>query len=119
LTNSSSVGRTHAYKKLSEIPPPTSLIGITQLSSIVIQLAAVIIFQIGTVLLLWQQKSWYVPHDPEDEDDYACHDNYAVFGIQVFQYITLTITFSKGSPYREPFYKNSNINNKEIEKEIY
>jgi hypothetical protein len=118
LTNSSSVGRTHAYKKLSEIPPPTSLIGITQLSSIVIQLAAVIIFQIGTVLLLHHQD-WYEEHEPKDEDDYACHDNYAVFGIQVFQYITLTITFSKGSPYRRPFYRNSNINNKEIEKEIY
>jgi hypothetical protein len=117
LTNSSSVGRNHAYKKLSEIPPPTSLIGITQLSSIAIQLAVVLMFQIGTVFLL-RHQSWYEPHVPENEDDYACHDNYAVFGIQVFQYIILTITFSKGSPYRKPFYKNSNTNNKQIDNEI-
>jgi cation-transporting ATPase 13A3/4/5 len=78
---------------------------------------AVLMFQFGTIFLL-RHQSWYVPHDSDESEDYACHDNYAVFAIQVFQYITLTITFSKGSPYREPFYKNSNTNQKEIEKEI-
>jgi len=81
---------------------------VTQLSSIFIQLIFVVAFQIGTAILLWQQ-SWYEKHDsPEDEYDYACHDNYAIFAIQVFQYITLVITFSKGEPYRKPFYENSN-----------
>lgn len=55
--------------------------------------------------LLWRQ-SWYIEHKPEDELDYKSHDNYAIFVIQVFQYVSLAIVFSKGAPYRKRFYTN-------------
>lgn len=104
-------GRTFPYDKLSPIRPPTSLIGISQFSSILLQLALVAVFQFATVWMLHSQP-WYVAKNgteneaETDNDDYVCHDNYALFIIQVFQYVTLVIIFSKGAPYRRPFYKN-------------
>ncbi|XP_054164735.1 probable cation-transporting ATPase W08D2.5 [Oppia nitens] len=98
-------GRTGAHYKLSPIRPPTSLISITQLSSIVLHLVLVLLFQMTAVMLLWQQD-WYEVHKPSDELDYQSHINYTVFTIQVFQYISLVIVFSKGRPYRKPIYTN-------------
>jgi hypothetical protein len=43
---------------------------------------------------------------PSDSEDFACHDNYAVFAVSVFQFITLAVVFSKGKPYRKPIYTN-------------
>ena len=42
----------------------------------------------------------------EDEDPVASLENFAIFAVSQFQYIILVIVFSKGSPYREPIYKN-------------
>ena len=51
------------------------------------------LFQFGGVTYLHSQ-SWYVPHNvteleesEETDDSYVCHDNYALFIIQVFQYV--------------------------------
>ena len=81
------VGRTFPYDKLSPIRPPTSLIGISQFSSILLQLALVAVFQFATVWMLHSQP-WYVAKNgteneaETDNDDYVCHDNYALFIIQ-------------------------------------
>lgn len=103
-------GRSHPHDTLSPIRPPTSLIGISQFSSIILQLSLVAIFQFGTLNYL-HSFPWYKSHNitgdfHEDDSEYKCHDNYAMFFIQIFQYITLVIVFSKGIPYRRPFYKN-------------
>ncbi|XP_067135082.1 polyamine-transporting ATPase 13A3 isoform X1 [Centruroides vittatus] len=98
-------GRTQPYDSLVKRPPPSSLIGITPLSSLLSQIVLVIIAQVLGVLVLWQQP-WYKPHVSKDEDDHKCHDNYAVFAVSVFQYITLAIVYSKGAPYRKSFFTN-------------
>ena len=36
----------------------------------------------------------------------ASLENFAIFAVSQFQYIILVIVFSKGSPYREPIFKN-------------
>lgn len=106
------VGRSYPHHKLSPKRPPDSLIGLIQFSSILLQLAIVAVFQFSLVFYLHTQ-SWYVAHnvttsvDDADDDDYVCHDNYALYILQLFQYVTLVIIFSKGAPYRRPFYKNS------------
>lgn len=41
-----------------------------------------------------------------DEDALTCQDNYAVFAVSVFQYITLAAIFSTGYPHRRPMYTN-------------
>ena len=42
----------------------------------------------------------------EEEDPVASLENFAIFAVSQFQYIILVIVFSKGSPYREPIFKN-------------
>lgn len=89
----------------------TSLISLTQISSIIIQLTLVAVTQFSATAYLHSQP-WFVKHnetsvDDAESKDYICHDNYAMFIIQVFQYVTLVVVFSKGAPFRSPIYKNS------------
>lgn len=100
------VGRTEAYHQLSPKPPPLSLIGITPLLSIFLQVLLVAFTQFLAVFLIWHQK-WYKVHEPKEIEDLASHDNYAIFSVSLFQYITLAAVFSKGAPYRKPLYTNS------------
>ncbi|XP_015781531.1 probable cation-transporting ATPase 13A3 isoform X2 [Tetranychus urticae] len=98
-------GRTESFSELSKNPPPSSLVGIVPLTSLVLQIIIIIIFQMTSILVLWAQP-WYIVHEPVDEDDLACHDNYAIFAVSVFQYISLALVFAKGAPYRKPVYSN-------------
>lgn len=41
-----------------------------------------------------------------EEEELQCHDNYAVFAVSVFQYITLAVIFSRGRPYRKSILSN-------------
>ncbi|XP_064459602.1 polyamine-transporting ATPase 13A3-like isoform X2 [Ornithodoros turicata] len=102
-------GRTRPSPVLDKSPPPLSLMGLTPLVSILSQILLVVLAQMSGVLLLWRQ-SWYQPHiqvDGGDEDEeLACQDNYVVFAVSVFQYITLAVIFSKGHPYRKTIFSN-------------
>lgn len=53
----------------------------------------------------------YRPHvtvepNSRDEEELQCHDNYAVFAVSAFQYITLAVVFSRGRPYRRTILSN-------------
>lgn len=97
-------GRTHAYRRLARRPPPSSLIGLVPLLSMLLQLLLIIGFQCAGVWLV-QRQPWYVAHETE-ADGLTCDDNYTVFAVSVFQYISLAVIFSKGIPYRRPIYTN-------------
>ncbi|XP_074601834.1 polyamine-transporting ATPase anne boleyn isoform X2 [Brevipalpus obovatus] len=98
-------GRTESFGELSRHPPPSSLLGIVPLSSLALQILLIVIFQMSAVVSLWTQP-WYQNHIPENEEDLACHDNYAIFAVSVFQYISLAFVFSKGAPYRKAITSN-------------
>lgn len=100
------VGHNKAFKQLDREPPPSSLIGLAPLASIVLQIIIVIIIQCLSIVLV-KRQSWYEPHVTHEEDNLASHDNYALFAASVFQYIALAVVFSKGRPYRQPLYTNS------------
>ena len=72
-----------------------------------IHIVYIIGFQIAAAYLLWRQP-WYKPKSEnlEDPNDFKCDDNYAIFSVSVFQYITLAVVFSKGAPYRKAIYTN-------------
>ncbi|OTF72224.1 cation-transporting ATPase 13A3-like protein [Euroglyphus maynei] len=99
------IGRNRAFDRLDRDPPPSSLIGLTPLASIVLQIILVTIMQVLSIMIVKEQP-WYQKHVTRNDDDLASHDNYALFASSVFQYITLAVVFSKGKPYRQPLYTN-------------
>jgi len=119
---------------LAPTPPISALFSILPVFSLLSQLAIAIGVQVG-VLFYTKSQSWFVPFDyknacykntslegafndtgiikywggdvcTEDEDPVASLENFAIFAVSQFQYIILVIVFSKGSPYREPIFKN-------------
>lgn len=99
-------GKTHAYTgKLAEKPPMTSLISFTPLFSLAAQMIIIIIFQ-SAVFYLVQLQPWFIPYVNKDDLNYSCYENYSVFCISMFQYITLAIIFSRGTPYRKSIFSN-------------
>jgi cation-transporting ATPase 13A2 len=98
-------GRTGPSRTLADKPPPSSLLSVTQLASVMIQLALVLFFQILSLVLLWQ-NSWYQPHPRNYDHDLAGHDNFAIFAMSSFQCISLAVVFSKGKPYRKSILSN-------------
>lgn len=98
-------GRTEPYPSLDSKAPPSSLLSVTQLSSVSIQLVLVLFFQITSLLVLWQYP-WYEPHPENYDHDLAGHDNFAIFAMSSFQCISLAIVFSKGKPYRKSILSN-------------
>lgn len=62
------VGRTESYETLSRKAPPSSLIGVTPLCSLALQIILIVAFQVLAVVLLWRQP-WYVFHIPTDDED--------------------------------------------------
>lgn len=99
-------GKTHAYKKkLSKITPMTSLIGFTPLLSLTIHMFIMIVFQVIAYHVV-RQFSWFTPFVPTSNTRYTCYENYSVYCISMFQYITMAIIFSRGKPYRRPIYTN-------------
>jgi len=117
-------GRTESYEgPLAPRPPMKSLISLTPITSILLQLAAIIGFQVAAFEYV-KTKSWFVPFDVDntayvntsaqstyedttiDDSEVACFENYAVFAVSAFQYIVLAVAFSKSRPYRKYIYTN-------------
>ncbi|XP_029680789.1 probable cation-transporting ATPase 13A3 isoform X1 [Formica exsecta] len=101
-------GKTHAYKKkLSKTKPMTSLIGFTPLLSLTVHMSVMIVFQVIAYHAV-RQFSWFTPFVPTSNTTrYTCYENYSVYCVSIFQYITMAIIFSRGKPYRRPIYTNS------------
>lgn len=105
-------GRTGSYKgELSRIPPLTSLVSLAPILSLVLHVLVIIAIQ-AVAFTDVQNQEWYHPtivsHNRSDLDfaPVASYENYAVFSVSSFQYIILAFVFSKGPPYRMPFYSN-------------
>lgn len=102
-------GRTKAYSgKLVKEAPLNSLISLTPILSIFLQMLWVSLFQMGAYEYLKAQP-WYEPFNSSyshDKDEVGCVENYTIFTISSFQYIILAIVFSKGKPYRSSIFSN-------------
>jgi cation-transporting ATPase 13A3/4/5 len=48
----------------------------------------------------------FTPFVPNEDDDYMCYENTAVFFVSAYQYVILAVTFSKGAPYRKSMLSN-------------
>ena len=93
-------------------PPLTSLLSPPPVGSLLIQVLLVGFFQAVSMTVLTQQQ-WFVPYMTLHNNvtglstgDYVSHENYAVFGMSMCQYIVLALAYAKGRPFREIFAKN-------------
>ncbi|KAL3082109.1 hypothetical protein niasHT_031138 [Heterodera trifolii] len=101
-------GYTPACERLSRTAPPTRLLSLASMLSVVGQLSIIAFFQVfAFIYTSWQP--WFVPYavpiGPETEDRRSMQGT-AVFCVSMFQYIMLAIIYSKGFPYRRPLYSN-------------
>ena len=66
------------------------------------------------VVQLWayfdvQRQPWFIPYMPAapgQADNFASHENFAVYTASSFQYIWLVLVFSRGEPFRRRLHTN-------------
>ncbi|KAL8601674.1 hypothetical protein ACOMHN_033850 [Nucella lapillus] len=92
-------------EELSRQTPPISLVSAGPILSILTQLVIIVAAQV-LVFLHIRQQPWFLPFEDNEDDDYECHVNAAVFLISAYQYIILSVTFSKGAPFRKTIFSN-------------
>ena len=91
-----------SYEKLSVKRPPGSLAGFVNISSILLQVFLVAMFQIITIFYV-QHEPWYIPTNQSNVDikhNAKTMDSTAVFLISAFQYVAMAFVYSKGPPFR-------------------
>ncbi|XP_072293964.1 polyamine-transporting ATPase 13A3 [Eucyclogobius newberryi] len=112
-----------AWTELVSRRPPSGLISVPLLFSVLAQIIICLGFQ--TVAFLWvKEQPWYtvwspmsdvcnksshfsdLNHTEIDEHNIKNFENTSVFYVSSFQYLIVAIVFSKGKPFRQPSYKN-------------
>ena len=100
-------GRTEAFDgPLVKQPPILSLMSLSPILSLLLQLAVVIVIQWFSFYWVQQQTPWFVPFNSTDSESDASYENYALFTVSSMQYIILALVFSKGAPYRKSIFSN-------------
>ncbi|KAJ8982591.1 hypothetical protein NQ317_005063, partial [Molorchus minor] len=107
LNFASFFGITKAYEVLDKVPPMTSLMGFVPISSMVFFMVLTTVYQVVAYYYI-QTFDWFEPFifNENDDKNFVCFENYAIYTVSMFQYITMAIVFSKGKPYRKPLYTN-------------
>lgn len=106
LNFASIFGLTKAYSVLCTTPPSSSLMSLVPVASIICFLSIATSFQVFANFWI-QTYEWFTPFVyQENVNSFLCYENYIVFCVSMFQYITMAVVFSKGKPYREPLYTN-------------
>ncbi|XP_043279713.1 polyamine-transporting ATPase 13A3-like [Venturia canescens] len=99
-------GKTKAYEgKLAKQPPMTSLLSFTPLFSLALHMFVMTVFQ-STAYYAVRSFAWFEPFVPSSATSYSSYENYSVFCVSLFQYITTAVIFSRGKPYRKAIYTN-------------
>ena len=101
------MGRTRPYDKLVAQRPSGSLISGPNLISVFAQILLSLFIQVGAYFYL-TTRTWYEPVHPKSPSDeiILCWETTTIFCVSSFQYLILAVIFSKGPPYRKPFYTN-------------
>lgn len=128
------MSRNHAYKKLSKMRPPASLVAAEMMVSLGVHILLQIAFQIGILFVLHEQ-CWYTDLTPAeaanstfnstlnttgcpqfnqikdqsetvDEHNVLSYETATILYLTVFIYMNTSIAFSRGKPFRTALYKN-------------
>ncbi|XP_052127712.1 polyamine-transporting ATPase 13A3 isoform X3 [Frankliniella occidentalis] len=103
------LGRTGPAPGLTHRRPVGSLVSLSNLVPLGLQVVLCFFVQWSALKLL-QTQSWYEHVVPTENDDdegvVVCWENTAVYCVSCFQYLVLAAVYSKGAPFRQPFYTN-------------
>lgn len=104
-------GKTGSFEgPLEKQTPLNSLVALSPVVSLALHLITSISIQIYGWFHV-QSYHWFEPFEYKESDSIhietlGCHQNYTIFIISCFQYLTLAIVFSKGAPYRKTIFSN-------------
>uniref|UniRef100_A0A4W4E076 Cation-transporting ATPase n=1 Tax=Electrophorus electricus TaxID=8005 RepID=A0A4W4E076_ELEEL len=125
-----SVSLNPAWKELVAERPPSSLISLPLLFSVLSQMVLSLVIQIFAFFWV-QQQGWYQHWSPQADicttnktnsvPDYnvtfpsnhkhiKSYENTTLFYVSSFQYLVVAVVFSKGKPFRQPAYTNCKDN---------
>ncbi|CAG7728857.1 unnamed protein product [Allacma fusca] len=101
------MGRTEPHPRLVTKRPMGSLISFQNIVSILLQIFTSGVIQLGAISLL-KTESWFKPVQPTSPEEiiFECWETTTIFSVSAFQYLILALVFSKGPPFRKPFYSN-------------
>jgi len=99
-------GNTKAARILTPELPPTRVLSVESVCSILSQMAITIVFQL-LIFYFISQQPWFIPlTDPLDANNYVAYQVTGVFLLSAFQYITFAIIYSKSLPHRRSILTN-------------
>lgn len=118
------MGRQGPAKRLVAKRPSSSLISLSNVIPLLLQVLSCVAVQIGALLYLHDQ-SWYYSLSIWDEspncqvnstnstnqtsifvENVVCWENTILFLVSCYQYLILGAVYSKGLPHRQPLYTN-------------
>ena len=106
------LGRTGPAPGLTHRRPVGSLVSLSNLVPLGLQIFLCFCFQWSALKFL-QIQPWYKHVVPTENDDdegvVVCWENTAVYCVSCFQYLILAAVYSKGAPFRQPFYTNLSL----------
>ncbi|KAM7445100.1 hypothetical protein ABFA07_006360 [Porites harrisoni] len=99
---------TEAYPFLLAQRPGGSLMSPVVLFSLISQIVVQTVVQVFGFYYV-QSQTWFEPVHITDKNTiyYKNQQSTVLFALSSFQYIQLSVVFSGGVPYRQPFYKNA------------
>ncbi|XP_047019982.1 polyamine-transporting ATPase 13A3 isoform X2 [Helicoverpa armigera] len=101
-----SLGRASPGPLLTRQSPPVSLVALSSILPLVIQVSLVLLMQIASIYLLYAQP-WFKPVEGgPDVEQVLCWENTVLFIITAFQYLIMACVYAKGWPFRQPFCTN-------------
>jgi len=95
-------GSIKANNMLSKRLPAQSIGSPREIASVIAQLVIIVVGQWGA-LMLAQHQPWFEPsnsHFNSTDISVSTDENYAVYSLSLFQYLTIFLVFSAGPPHR-------------------
>jgi len=101
------MGRTEPFHTITAKSPMGSLVSIQNIFSIISQIILSAVIQYSAIHYL-ENQAWFVPAAPTSPDEliYVSWETTTIFSVSAFQYLILALVFSRGPPFRQPFYFN-------------
>ncbi|CAH2107415.1 unnamed protein product [Euphydryas editha] len=101
-----SLGRAAPGPVLTKQSPPVSLVAMTSILPLTMQVLLVLIMQMSSIYLLELQE-WFKPvQGGADVEQVLCWENTVIFIVTSFQYLIMACVYAKGWPFRQPFCAN-------------